>query len=197
MICFAVCRGHPQGHVGRMSGTRRSNRKALRPIFSVRIYVIRELAALLMPSWSCRVFGVVASCDGVFRRLGGIDAKYAVHLISQPCVVISLIIVFHVGRRISSGLVVAICRTSREKISSGIFFLSQFVFARRGVLFWFMICCLDAGCLLRIFAHISLVLRPTADEWFLRILFAISFSRKRLIGRIADSFSRVGPPTAL
>src|SRR5271155_397382 len=94
-MCFAVCRCHPQGHVDVYPGTRLSARKALRPIFSVRIWVINELIGLLNPVWSCERFRPVSSCDGDLTLSAGIALRYAVHFLSQLVLVIFAMASFH------------------------------------------------------------------------------------------------------
>jgi hypothetical protein len=128
-MCFAVCRGHPQGHVAVYPGTRLSARKALRPIFSVLICVISELIGLLNPLWSCDRFRPVSSCDGDLTLSAGITFRYAVHFLSQQVPVIFATASFHEIGFGSLLLVVGLCRMSRLHVSSGMFLRSHLVFA--------------------------------------------------------------------
>ena len=80
-MCFAVCRSHPQGHVAMYPSTCLSTRKALRPIFSVRIYVINELIDLLRPTWSYERFRPMSSCDGDLTLSAGIALRYVVYFL--------------------------------------------------------------------------------------------------------------------
>src|SRR4029077_2001769 len=71
--CVAVSLPSPQTQIGEaMSGTCRSNRKARRPIFPVRICTRSELSALHKPLWSLRRSFAGGLSDGSsarYRRL--------------------------------------------------------------------------------------------------------------------------------
>jgi hypothetical protein len=97
MMPFAVCRVCSQSHVATNPGTLWLVKRAFNPIFSVHIWMIRELTALRAPTWMVARLRAVTSRTArrTLAARGGSDAKNLIHLLSQLSVIILRISLFY------------------------------------------------------------------------------------------------------